>query len=73
MRRSEGRLDGAAYETCHDDRTKTGRALQNWRVIRGGSWFTAAPYARASARAYAEAGEASCYTGFRVLREVTGK
>jgi sulfatase modifying factor 1 len=42
----------------------------DWRVIRGGSWFTAAPYARNSIRTYAEAGEASCYTGFRVLREV---
>jgi formylglycine-generating enzyme required for sulfatase activity len=41
----------------------------DWRVLRGGSWFTAPAYARCSARAYAEAGEASCYTGFRVLRE----
>lgn len=41
----------------------------DWRVIRGGSWFTAPAYARCSARAYAEAGEASCYTGFRVVRE----
>ena len=41
----------------------------DWRVIRGGSWFTAPAYARCSARAYAEGGEASCYTGFRLLRE----
>jgi formylglycine-generating enzyme len=42
----------------------------DWRVIRGGSWFTSVPYARCSIRAYAEASEGSCYTGFRVLREV---
>jgi len=41
----------------------------DWRVIRGGSWFTAPAYTRCSIRAYAEAGEASCYTGFRVVRE----
>ncbi len=41
----------------------------DWRVLRGGSWFTAPAYVRSSVRAYAEAGEASCYTGFRVLRE----
>lgn len=41
----------------------------DWRVLRGGSWFTAPAYVRSSARAYAEAGESSCYTGFRVLRE----
>lgn len=42
----------------------------DWRVIRGGSWFTAPAYARSSIRGYAEASEAACYTGFRVLREL---
>lgn len=43
----------------------------DWRVIRGGSWFTAPAYTRCSMRAYAEASKATCYTGFRVLREIT--
>ena len=42
----------------------------DWRVTRGGSWFTAPAYTRCSIRGYAEASEAACYTGFRVLREV---
>ena len=41
----------------------------DWRVIRGGSWFTAPAYTRSSIRTFAEASEAACYTGFRVLRE----
>ncbi len=42
----------------------------DWRVLRGGSWFTAPMATRCSMRCYAEAGDAACYTGFRVLREV---
>lgn len=41
----------------------------DWRVIRGGSWFTAPAMTRCSVRGFAEASDATCYTGFRVLRE----
>lgn len=41
-----------------------------WRVLRGGSWAVDAVSARASSRLWNEAGDAFCYVGFRVLREV---
>ncbi len=43
----------------------------DWRVIRGGAWTCAPAAVRSSIRAFAEAADASVYTGFRVVREVT--
>jgi formylglycine-generating enzyme required for sulfatase activity len=40
----------------------------DWRVIRGGAWTCAPAAVRSSIRTYAEAGDASVYTGFRVVR-----
>lgn len=42
----------------------------DWRVIRGGGWNVAPISCRCTMRAYGEAGDAFCYTGFRVVREV---
>lgn len=43
----------------------------DWRVIRGGSWTCAPASVRSSIRTYAEAADATIYTGFRVVREST--
>jgi sulfatase modifying factor 1 len=40
----------------------------DWRSMRGGSWYTGPMASRSASRAYGEAGEAFCYTGFRVVR-----
>jgi len=40
----------------------------NWRVIRGGGWNVAPISCRSTMRAFGEAGDAFCYTGFRVAR-----
>ena len=42
-----------------------------WRVIRGGSWALAPEQSRAGARSFLEQRDANCYTGFRVVREVS--
>ncbi len=42
----------------------------DWRVLRGGSWAVDAVSARASSRLWNDAGDAFCYAGFRVLREL---
>jgi len=42
----------------------------NWRVLRGGGWYTGPISARSAMRAYAEAGDGLCYAGFRLVREV---
>lgn len=42
----------------------------DWRSLRGGSWFVAPLQCRSSVRAFAEASDAYCYIGFRVVREV---
>ncbi len=41
----------------------------DWRVIRGGGWNVAPISCRSTMRAYGEAGDAFCYTGFRVVRD----
>ncbi len=41
----------------------------NWRVLRGGSWYTGPISTRSAMRAFAEAGDGMCYAGFRVVRE----
>ncbi|MEM1294494.1 MAG: formylglycine-generating enzyme family protein [Verrucomicrobiota bacterium] len=41
----------------------------DWRVLRGGAWTCAPAAVRSSIRTFAEAGDASVYTGFRVVRE----
>ncbi|MEM9588214.1 MAG: formylglycine-generating enzyme family protein [Planctomycetota bacterium] len=43
----------------------------DWRVIRGGAWTCAPAAVRCSIRTYAEASDATVYTGFRVVRELT--
>ncbi len=42
----------------------------DWRVMRGGAWTCAPASVRCSIRTFAEAGDASVYTGFRVVREI---
>ena len=39
----------------------------DWRVMRGGAWTCAPAAVRSSIRTFAEAGDASVYTGFRVV------
>jgi len=41
----------------------------DWRVMRGGAWNCAPANVRASIRTYLEAGDATVYTGFRLVRE----
>lgn len=45
----------------------------DWRAIRGGAWCTGPLTSRTAERSFAEASDASCYTGFRVVREVEDK
>ena len=42
----------------------------DWRVTRGGAWVTGPLSSRCASKSYGEAGDAFCYTGFRVVREV---
>lgn len=42
----------------------------DWHTLRGGGWNVAPLSNRSSMRAYGEAGDAFCYVGFRVVREV---
>ena len=41
----------------------------NWRVLRGGGWYTGPISARSAMRSFAEAGDGICYVGFRVVRD----
>ncbi|QEG43706.1 formylglycine-generating enzyme family protein [Roseimaritima ulvae] len=41
----------------------------DWRVIRGGAWTCAPAAVRCSIRTYAEAADATVYTGFRIVRD----
>ncbi|MGB7344476.1 MAG: SUMF1/EgtB/PvdO family nonheme iron enzyme [Pirellulaceae bacterium] len=41
----------------------------DWRVIRGGSWFTSPVQARCACRGYFEADDAAAYVGFRVAMD----
>ena len=43
----------------------------DWRVIRGGSWFTSPLHARSAIRSYYESNDAAAYIGFRVVREAS--
>ncbi|MDA0751988.1 MAG: SUMF1/EgtB/PvdO family nonheme iron enzyme [Verrucomicrobia bacterium] len=47
-------------------------AFGDWRVLRGGAWTCAPAAVRSTIRTYAESGDASIYTGFRVVREASG-
>ncbi len=40
----------------------------DWRVIRGGSWYTSPVFARSDMRGYFDGPDAACYLGFRVVR-----
>jgi sulfatase modifying factor 1 len=42
----------------------------DWRVMRGGAWVTGPLTSRCASKSYGEAGDAFCYTGFRVVREM---
>ncbi|NNE91611.1 MAG: formylglycine-generating enzyme family protein [Verrucomicrobiales bacterium] len=42
----------------------------DWRVMRGGAWVTAPLSSRCASKSYGEAGDAFCYTGFRVVLEM---
>ena len=42
----------------------------DWHVLRGGAWTCAPAAVRSSIRTFAEAADASVYTGFRVVREL---
>ncbi|QDV27894.1 formylglycine-generating enzyme family protein [Aureliella helgolandensis] len=41
----------------------------DWRSLRGGSWYVSPIQCRSTVRAFAEAGDAASYLGFRVVRE----
>ena len=40
----------------------------DWRIIRGGSWINSPTTTRVSWKSFSEVEDASCYTGFRVVR-----
>lgn len=42
----------------------------DWRSVRGGAWCTGPISSRCASRSFADASDAFCYTGFRVVREV---
>jgi len=42
----------------------------DWRVMRGGAWVTGPLSSRCASKSYGEAGDAFCYTGFRVVRDL---
>ena len=42
----------------------------DWRTMRGGAWTCAPAAVRSSIRTFAEAGDATVYTGFRVVRNI---
>lgn len=42
----------------------------DWRSIRGGAWCAGPLTCRTAERSFAEASDAACYTGFRVVRDV---
>ncbi len=50
------------------DEETSQHAYGDWRVLRGGAWTCAPAAVRSSIRTFAEAGEASVYTGFRIVR-----
>ena len=56
-------IDPLNEETFNDD--------GDWRVIRGGSWFTSPLSCRSAIRSYYEANDAAAYIGFRVVREAS--
>jgi len=58
-------IDPLNEETFNDD--------GDWRVIRGGSWFTSPLYCRSAIRSYYEAGDAAAYIGFRVVWEASAE
>ena len=64
QQRNEFSVTDPVFET-KTDQHKYG----DWRVLRGGSWMCAPAAVRSSIRTYAEAGDASVYTGFRIVRE----
>jgi len=41
----------------------------DWRSMRGGSWYVSPISCRSASRSFAESHDATCYTGFRVVRE----
>lgn len=45
----------------------------DWRAIRGGAWCTSPITSRSASRSFAEAEDAACYTGFRVVCEMPAK
>ncbi len=52
---------------CTEDWNDTG----DWRVIRGGSWFTSPLQARCGCRGFYEADDAAAYVGFRVAMDAS--
>ena len=42
----------------------------DWRAMRGGAWTNSPITARSAWRGFGEAGDAFCYTGFRVVAEL---
>jgi sulfatase modifying factor 1 len=42
--------------------------LGDWRVLRGGCWYTGPISSRSAMRAFAEASDGMCYAGFRLVR-----
>ena len=43
----------------------------DWRIIRGGSWFTSPLYCRSAIRTFWGAADAAAYLGFRVARDAS--
>ena len=56
-------VDPVSKESFNDD--------GDWRVIRGGSWFTSPTSCRSAIRSYFEANAAAAYLGFRVVRDAS--
>jgi formylglycine-generating enzyme required for sulfatase activity len=58
-------IDPLNTETFNDD--------GDWRVIRGGSWFTSPLYCRSAVKSYYGSDDAAAYIGFRVVREASSE
>ncbi|MCA8989320.1 MAG: formylglycine-generating enzyme family protein [Planctomycetaceae bacterium] len=65
----QGRIE-ADNPTIDPLNTKSQDELDDWQVIRGGSWCNGPILCRSGTRGFFAAGDASCYIGFRIVREI---
>jgi len=62
--------DSVRFEDPTGPETTTQQKHGNWRVLRGGGWYTGPISSRSAMRAFAEASDGLCYAGFRLVRDI---